>query len=152
MITLRNMVESDGPELQKKKYGSNTIAEIQEKVRIMNTKVYNARYFEMFAIINRLEMVGMISLYEHSESVVSFGIEIFEHYRRKGYAYEALLQALSIARNKGYKIVTVQIHVDNVASIALHKKAGFETDFYEYINRKGTKVYIMMRLTENSYS
>lgn len=34
--------------------------------------------------------------------------EIFEEYRRKGYGYDA--------------------------SISLHNKVGFETDYYEYVN------------------
>lgn len=148
MIILRNLIEDDAVELQKKKYANKEISEIQEKIQDMNSKVYNTKYFEMFAIVNQSEIVGMISIYEHSKSVVSFGIEVFEDYRRKGYANEALSHALELARKKGYKIASVQIHVDNVASIALHQKAGFETDFYEYVNRKGSKVYIMMQSTE----
>lgn len=96
----------------------------------------------MFAIVNESEIVGMILLYEHSKSVVRFGIEVFETYRRKGYANEAISHALVLARNKGYKIMSVQIRVDNVANIALHQKAGFETDFYEYVNRKVGSIFI----------
>ena len=63
----------------------------------------------------------MISLYEHSKWVVSCGPQIFEGECRKGYGYEALLRALLVAHDKGYKIAVAQIRTDNTASIAWEK-------------------------------
>ena len=149
MITLRNFTEADALELQRNKYRHKTISEVQEMIREMNRKYYNDKYFEMFAVVHQGSIVGMISLYEHSKWVVSCEPEIFESECRKGYGYEALLRALLIAREKGYKIAVAQIRTDNVASIALHKKAKFEME-HEYVNSKGNAVYFMMRPTEFS--
>lgn len=145
MITLRSLQESDAPELQKKKYRTMTIVEIQEMIQNMNSKLYHGNYFELFAILKDSEIVGTISIQERSPSIISCGVEILNDYRRNGYAYDALSQILIFAKEKGYKIATAQIRADNVASISLHKKAGFETDFYEYVNKKGNPVYIMLR-------
>lgn len=147
MVNLRNFTEKDVAELQRKKYRNITENEIIEMIREMNTHIYSDKYFEMFAVVDEDEIVGMISLYEQSKSVISCGPEIFEDYRRRGYGYEALTSALTIAWEKGYKIAVAQIRVDNAASIALHKKAGFEMN-HEYINAKGNKVLFMLRVTE----
>lgn len=40
MITLRSLQESVAPELQKKKYRTMTIVEIQEMIQNMNSKLY----------------------------------------------------------------------------------------------------------------
>ena len=95
-------------------------------------KEFANKYFEMFAIVNDTEMVGMISLYQHSPNVISCGPEIFECYRKRGFAGNAMMLAMKTAKSKGYKLVLQQIRVDNIASIALHKKLGFETDGYVY--------------------
>ncbi len=54
--------------------------------------------------------------------------------------------AMKIAKNKGYKLVSQQIRVNNTASIALHKKLGFETDEYIYKNRHNNDVQIFIKL------
>ena len=149
MITLRNFIEEDALELQQNKYKNKTISEVQEIIREMNRKCYNDKYFEMFAVVYKGRIVGMISLYEHSKVVVSCGPEIFESECKKGYGYEALLRVLLLAREKGYKIAVAQIRIDNDASIALHKKAKFEIE-HEYVNAKGNKVYFMVRPTDFS--
>ena len=149
MIILRNFTEADASVLQQNQYRHKTIFEVQEMIREMNRKCYNDKYFEMFAIVYQDRIVGMISLYEHSKWVVSCGPQIFEGECRKGYGYEALLRALLLAKEKGYKIAVAQIRIDNDASIALHKKAKFEID-HEYVNAKGNKVYFMVRPTDIS--
>ncbi len=147
MITLRNFAEADVLELQQNKYRHKTISEVQEMIREMNRKCYNNKYFEMFAVVYQERIVGMISLYAHSKSVISCGPEIFEGECRKGYGYEALQHALLVARDKRYKIAVAQIRTDNVASIALHQKAKFEMD-HEYVNSRGNPVYFMLRPIE----
>lgn len=149
MITLRNFTETDAVQLQKNKYRHKTITEVQKMIREMNRKCYNDKYFEMFAVVSKGRIVGMISLYEHSKWVISCGPEIFESECKKGYGYEALLRVLLVAREKGYKIAVAQVRTDNTASIALHKKARFAMN-HEYVNSKGNTVYFMMRPTEFS--
>ena len=108
-------------------------------------KVYADKYFEMFAVIKDGEIVGSISLYQLSKSIVSCGPEVFKNYRKQGIGRDAMLLVMDIAKNMGYKVVSQQIGRNNAASIALHKKLGFETDEYIYKNRKGNDVLIYVK-------
>ena len=105
-----------------------SIKEIENMIFEWNKKQVNDKYFEMFAIIFNEKIVGTISLYQHSSKVISIGPEIFEAYRKKGLAKEAMINACDIARAKGYKIVSQQIRTNNTASIALHRSLDFETN------------------------
>ncbi len=145
MITLRNFLKSDASNLQAVGYSNITLAETEKLISEWNKKSLNDRYFEMFAIISGSDIIGTISLYRHSREVISIGPEIFEKYRKKGYAKEAMLCACNIARKMGYKIVSQQIRTDNTASIALHSSLGFETNGLVYTNAKGNNVAIYLK-------
>ena len=146
VITLRNFLDGDAPIFQEKHSKHLSIEEIRDMFRKWNKKEYEGKYFEMFAIVKDEDIVGRISLYQHSENVISCGPEIFEGYRRQGFAKEAMLLAMDIAKGKGYKVVMQQIRVDNVASVALHNSLGFETDGYVYRNKKGNEVLIYLKV------
>lgn len=145
MIYLRNFEYCDAKELQTRKYVDKTIDEIKSMIDDMNTKTYHNLYFEMFGIFDDNHLIGMVSLQEHSKTVISCGPEIFEEYRRNGYGYIAVNRALEISKEKGYKIASAQIRTDNIASIALHNKLGFETNGYVYKNRKDREVVICLK-------
>ena len=145
MITLRYFLDGDAPIFQEKHSKHLSIEEIRDMFRKWNEKEYEGKYFEMFAIIKDEDIVGRISLYQHSKNVISCGPEIFEGYRRQGFAKEAMLLAMDIAKGKGYKVVMQQIRTDNGASIALHNSLGFETDGYVYRNKKGNEVLIYIK-------
>ena len=51
-----------------------------------------------------------------------------------------MIYACDIAKEKGYKIVSQQIRINNMASIALHSSLGFETNGLIYTNAKGNQV------------
>jgi RimJ/RimL family protein N-acetyltransferase len=91
------------------------------------------------------QIVGMISLYQHTADVISIGPEIFAPYRRRGYAKAALRYACEIAAEKGYRTVSQQIRTENTASIALHRSLGFETDGAAILNAKGNAVCIYQK-------
>ena len=145
MIVLRNFRDSDASIFQEKHSQYLFVEEIRELFQKWNIKEYEGKYFEMFAIVKDEEIVGRISLYQHSENVISCGPEIFEGYCRLGFAKEAMMLAMDIAKSKGYKVVMQQIRADNVASIALHNSLGFETDGYVYRNKKGNEVVIYLK-------
>ena len=146
MILLRNFTNNDAIEFQIKRNTKMSIDEIKVLFAKWQEKEFEGRYFEMFSIMKDNEIVGMISLYEHSKSVISCGPEIFERYCKQGIAEEAMILAMDIAKNSGYKLVSQQIRVDNMASISLHNKLGFETDGYIYKNNKGNDVQIFIKL------
>lgn len=144
-MQLRNFTEKDITTLQSRRYKNHSYTELQSILSEWSKKEIDNRYFEMFAIVHNEEIVGMISLYEHSEHIISCGPEIFEEYRGQGLGFQAMKLALDVAKNKGYEIASAQIKKDNVASIALHKKLGFESDFYPYTNKKGNEVFVFIK-------
>ncbi|MBQ9768147.1 MAG: GNAT family N-acetyltransferase [Lachnospiraceae bacterium] len=144
MIQLRNFKIEDIPALKAHSYPNRTQEDLENLIVDWNTKRCGERYFEMFAIEENETVVGSVSLYQHTESVVSCGVEIYPEHQRKGYAFCGVTKALQIATEQGYKIATAQVRTDNAASIALHKKLGFELD-HEYKNKKGNDVYFFLK-------
>ena len=144
MITLRNFVKEDALTLQKS-YSHLSVEQTENLICEWNQKRFNDRYFEMFAVLFGEDIVGNISLYQHSFEVISIWPEIFEPYRRRGFAKESLALACNIAKENGYKIVSQQILTTNAASIALHLSLGFETNGYVYTNAKGNQVSIYLK-------
>ena len=146
MILLRNFTESDAIEFHQKQSANISLDEVKKLIVKWQEKEFAGKYFEMFAVVKGTEIVGMISLYQHSPSVISCGPEIFESYREQRIATEAMMLAMKISKNKGYKLMSQQIRVNNTASIALHNKLGFETDGYIYKNKHGNDVQIYIKL------
>lgn len=146
VIFLRNFTIDDADVYQKIYGGDMALYEIKAMFLNWKTKEYAGKYFEMFAVIKDEEIVGSISLYQHSESVISCGPTIFEPYRRQGIGKDAMLLAMDIAKSKGYKAVLQQVRIDNMASIELHNKLAFETNRYIYKNKKGNEVLIYIKL------
>ena len=145
MIVLRNFTKADAFALQRIKHPNLSIEQIEALIHEWNQKQVNGKYFEMFAILLDENIVGTISLYQHSAEVISIGPEIFKAYRQKGLAKEAMICACTKAKEKGYKIVFQQIRTNNVASIALNSSLGFETNGLTYTNAKGNQVAIYLK-------
>ena len=145
MIFLRNFIKEDAWSLQKIRYPDLSVDQIETLICEWNQERVNDNYFEMFAVVFDKNIVGTISLYQHSSNVVSIGPEIFETYRKKGFAKEAMIHACMIAKEKGYKIVSQQIRTNNTASLALHSALGFETNGSSYTNAKGNQVAIYLK-------
>ena len=142
---LRNFCEGDIPDLQKNGCGDMDYQALRDLTAEWNQKTHKDRYFEAFAVHADEELVGIVSLYQITGFAVSVGIEIFTVHLRKGHAARAVDEALKIAQEKGYTLAMNQVRTDNVASIALHKKLGFETDGYEYQNRRGQSVCLWLK-------
>ncbi|MBR3620525.1 MAG: GNAT family N-acetyltransferase [Clostridia bacterium] len=121
---------------------------VEDKEALLNEsemELHDNKFFKMFAILNDEKCVGTISLYEHSASVISIGPEVFDEYRRCGYATEAMIIAMNIAKSKDYKIVCQQIRTNNFASMKMHAKLGFETDNYLYVNKNNNNINIYLK-------
>ena len=145
MIKLKSIADSDITQLRKYYFKGQSDVEIADIIKEFQNKEYKGKYFEMFGIYERDLLIGLVSLYQHNSFSVSAGPEVFEPYRKKGYGCEAMVKAYEIAKAKGYKLASAQIRTDNVASIKLHEKLGFELET-ELINLKGNKVYIYQKL------
>ena len=142
MISIRHFTEHDAIILQQKQYTENSITDICEMITEWESNTYQGKYFEMFAITVNDTIVGSVSLYEHSKSVVSIGVEIYPDQRRNGYAAEGMRLIMNHAKDLGYRIIQDQVRTDNQASIALHNSLEFETDGYVFKNTKDKDVLL----------
>ena len=145
MVTLRHFRYDDATVLQQFSYANMPIKDIQSMIYDWNKCECQGKYFEMFAIIHDGNIVGTVSLSEHSDNVVSIGEEVFSAYQSQGFGKKAMDIALEIAKEKGYKIVLQQVRSNNIPSIAMHQSLGFETDRYAYINKKGNEVFLFVK-------
>ena len=145
MVFLRKIKKEDALRLQEFQYSNLSTEQVESLICDWNKNQFNGKYFEMFAIVLDEDIVGTISLYQHSSQVVSIGPDVFCEYRRKGFAKEAMICACQMAKEKGFKIVSQQIQVNNTASIALHSSLGFETNEFVYTNAKGNQVSIYLK-------
>lgn len=125
MVTLREFCEKDVAALQTHQYPELSDTEISQMITDWNKRVYDGKYFEMFAVVNDNDVVGSVSLFQQSDDSVYYGVHIFEGFRRQGFAYEGLLLAMEIAKNKHYKFALANIRKSNAASIKLSEKLGF---------------------------
>ena len=85
-----------------------------------------------------------MNLFAHSHHIISCGPEIKEGFKKKGFGFLAETMALEYAKKKGYTIAVGGVDDNNVASIALHEKLGFEMD-RKYLNRKGRTIRIYIK-------
>lgn len=139
-LTLRHYTTQDAACLA----ALSAISEDEAAARIAewSRMEYRGRYFEVFAIDCGGRIVGTLSLYERTADTVSEGIEIYRPFRRRGYATEAICLAFDLARRRGYRQMTVQVLRDNTASLALHRKLGFQT-VREEVSRRGHLVWLL---------
>lgn len=79
----------------------------------------------------------MINTCGHGNDKISVAPEIFESYRRNGFATESLRLAYALAKEKGFNKITAGIRSENVASQKLHEKLGFS--FIEEFTSKSGK-------------
>ena len=144
MISLRPFTENDAIIIQQCQYPENSTSDIQEMIAEWKTKTCRNKHFEIFAIMADDKIVGSVSLYEHSGSVASIGVEVYPDERRKGYASEGMRLIMNYARELGYRIILDQVRTDNQPSIAVHNSLGFETDGYIYQNAKGKEILLYL--------
>ena len=146
MITLRHFTEKDTDCLQKHMYPDMTPADIACLLKDWESLSYQGQYFEMLAVESDGALVGNASLREQAAHVISLGIEIFPEERGKGYACGAVEQLCRLGSAKGYQVALDQVRADNIPSIKLHEKLGFERTVSTYQNAKGKEVFLFIKL------
>lgn len=122
-MRIRSSTPKDAPAVDSR-FGGRA----EELIGEWSKRSYNGRFFEMLAVEDGGRIVGTVSLFEHSRSVVSLGVEIFEEFRRRGYGYEGCRLALERARGLGYAVAMDQVLASNDASAGLHIRLGFDTN------------------------
>lgn len=145
MVSIRHFTENDADSLCTHQFPDLTHEDVLNLIRDWNSLSYRGKYFEMFAVLSDEAIIGSVSLFQHSRTVASVGVEIYESFRHMGFAYEAILLLLDHAKHLGYGIIQDQVRTDNAASIRLHEKLLFETDRYIYRNEKNIPCYLFLK-------
>ncbi|MBP3425806.1 MAG: GNAT family N-acetyltransferase [Rikenellaceae bacterium] len=73
--------------------------------------------------------IGTLDMYDYdpSRAVARVGIYIVSEARGSGYATEALRMGIEKARGYGVRRLLAEVHAENVASLSLFGRVGFET-------------------------
>lgn len=149
-MILRNLELSDvkfmtsvwGQEKRIEGYGIPTDEEtMRSLIHEWDKKLVHGRYYELFAIDVEGIMVGLLNFFEITDNSILIGISIDNLHWRKGYAYEAMQKAFDYLKDKGLYHVVSNCRADNVASIALHKKCGFQFLCEDISKRSGKRIY-----------
>ena len=145
MIVFRHFLEQDAGFICGNLYPDLTTDGAVAMIHEWNSGIHQGRYFEMFAVLSGNEIVGYASLLEHSHSTVFAGIEILRTEQNKGFGAQTLATLIDLAASKGYRIMFDQVRADNLASIKLHEKMGFESDKYIYRNQKNKEIILYIK-------
>lgn len=135
--SLAPLTEEDLPVIAD--YQNTTAEALAPMLAASRARCHEGRYYENFGVRVEGRLVGMVSLFEQEDGTVCDGVDVFPEFRRCGFAYQALTQLMTVARERGFSVQSAQIRLDNAASIALHGKLGFVPG-EAWINRRGHEV------------
>ena len=107
-------------------YQNLTLARKKELISNSITGVCDGKFFKFYLLKDNDKTVGVFNFYEQSKSVISICPNIKEEYRKNGYATKGLILAHAVAKEKGYSVALQTVREENLASIGLHQKLGFE--------------------------
>ncbi len=148
-ISLRAFTETDVPVLKERLYPKRTEGSISQIVAEWNTRSYEGRYCEFFAVTVDDDPVGYVQLCLQPEGDLSVGAHIFSDFRGKTYGTQAVRKVLAIAGEMGYSSVTARVRKNNVPSCRLCKTLGF-LPVSEDVTAKGHPVWNMVFLLSNA--
>ncbi|MDY4187153.1 MAG: GNAT family N-acetyltransferase [Candidatus Borkfalkiaceae bacterium] len=143
-MKLRKFTINDIKVLKKYKYPQKSELEILKLIDEWNRGNASGRYFEMFSIVKGNVLVGDFSLFEYEPYCVSCAVEIFEPFKRNGYAAFAIKTGLELAKNRGYESAVAQVFKNNAEALELFKSCGFEP-VGEFINPHGHAVFTLKK-------
>lgn len=106
--------------------------------------VHNNQYFEFLVVYKNDIVIGFMNLFAHSKHIISCGPTIKDEFRCKGFGFEAETLALEYAKEKGFTVAVGGVDENNMASIKLHEKLGFELD-RKYCNKQGRTIRLYIK-------
>ncbi len=125
-------------------YGNLSYNDRIKLVNDSNKESCSGKYFKFYLVKLGNEIIGFINVYAHSKNVVSIAPEIKAEYRRKGYGFIAYENALKLAKDLKFKVAISDVKIENVASLKLQEKLGFE-HIKTYTNDKGNRVKFYLK-------
>ncbi|MBE5754675.1 MAG: GNAT family N-acetyltransferase [Clostridiales bacterium] len=145
MIKLKPIEKTDIEKLKNTSYADMDIDKKIQMILESNEENHQGNFFKFFLVQNNEDTVGVINIYSCSKSVIRVAPEIKVEFRGKGYAKEALLLSYDYAKGLGYKLVYAGIKEDNIASIRLHEKLGFEY-VQDFLSSRGKKLKMFIKI------
>lgn len=82
--------------------------------------------YEIYGIYQMDIFIGYIIIWLDEDKSQIFSMVINDKYRRKGYAYKALIGLEEILKSKEINEWTLEVRESNLAAISLYKKVGFK--------------------------
>ncbi len=140
MISLRSFRPCDWEVITKYQYADLDQTDAVKLIAEFNAPTYQGKNHKLLAISDNDHVVGYVSFIETASETVSIGVEVYAPFRRRGYAYAAIFQLLTMANAYGYHTATGQVRKDNAASLALCRKLGFVI-ISEGISKRSKPVY-----------
>ena len=141
-IRLRSFTLEDAPDLRRFLYPKRTEKTVSAMIGEWNTRLFEGRYCEFFAVTADGSPVGYVQLCQQPDGSVSAGAHIFSDFRGKGYGTKAVVLLLEKAREMGLSAVTARVRKTNVPSCKLCKTVGF-APVGEDVTAKGHEVWKM---------
>ncbi len=145
MIYLKPITLDNINDFNNTSYNNMTPQQKEEMITESTNKIHNNMYFEFLVVYKDEVVIGFMNLFAHSEHIISCGPTIKDQFKRKGYAFKAEKLALKYAKEKGFTIAVGGVDDDNIASIRLHEKLGFELD-RKYLNPKGRTIRLYIKV------
>ena len=112
---------------------------MSELVDSWNSRLYEGRYLEFFAILAEDEPVGYVNLCEQPDGSVSAGAHVFSDYRGKTYGTQGVRALCHVASEKGCSVLTARVRKTNTPSLRLCQRIGF-VPVGEDVTAKGVPV------------
>ena len=144
MIVLRPFRPEDWAVVSQYQYPGISQDDAINLIAEFNAPTYQGKFQKFYAVEWDSQIVGYVSIIEQSRGSVSVGAEIYQPFRRQGYAYNAITQLFDLLKSIGYHTATGQVRQDNNASLALCKKLGF-TIINEAFSSRGKPVYNLVK-------
>lgn len=144
MIYLKPITFDNINDFKNTSYDNMTHEQKEELITESVNKVHHNMYFEFLVVYNDDVAIGFMNLFAHSEHIISCGPTIKEEFKRKGFGFEAEQLALKYAKEKGFTIAVGGVDDNNIASIKLHEKLGFELD-RKYLNKRGRTIRLYIK-------
>ena len=111
-----------------------------ELVKNSQNEEFIGNYFKFYPIKNEFyEVVGYLNVYGHKDNSVSVAPEIIEKYKNKGIAYTVLSKIYYELKEKGVSKIIADIDCQNIPSVKLHEKLGFQL-VRSYVNKNGREM------------
>lgn len=144
MIYLKPITSDNINDFVGTSYDAMSFEQKQNMIDESIKKIHNGSYFEFLVVYSEDVVVGFMNLFAHSKHIISCGPTIKDEYQNKGFGFLAETLALEYAKGKCYTIAVGGVDDNNIASIALHEKLGFEMD-RKYQNKKGRTIRVYIK-------